>query len=193
MQQQAQSRKRPAPGTSPLVQQQPTPPQPTYPYQQIPAPTDNTAPDFNSFDFSQHFDTNADQAQQQQPNFSDPIFAPNGDFAAYLQNSTQPPVYGSNNFSGVGGGAGAGSAAPAPASTDLIRRPRGQHLAVPGSGGGQAQEQWNGGGAGGGFAGMNGQGDEEDEQDLDRKVQLAKRDAQGKRKQIPPFVQKLSR
>jgi heat shock transcription factor len=35
--------------------------------------------------------------------------------------------------------------------------------------------------------------DEEDEQDLDVKVALAKKDAQGKRKQIPPFVQKLSR
>lgn len=40
---------------------------------------------------------------------------------------------------------------------------------------------------------MNGQNEDDDEQDLDRKVQLAKRDAQGKRKQIPPFVQKLSR
>ena len=34
---------------------------------------------------------------------------------------------------------------------------------------------------------------EEDEEDLETKVALAKRDAQGKRKQIPPFVQKLSR
>lgn len=37
------------------------------------------------------------------------------------------------------------------------------------------------------------QQEEETEQDLDAKVALAKRDAQGKRKQIPPFVQKLSR
>ena len=40
---------------------------------------------------------------------------------------------------------------------------------------------------------MEGRVQEEDEQELDMKVQLAKRDAQGKRKQIPPFVQKLSR
>ncbi|RMY46522.1 hypothetical protein D0865_09230 [Hortaea werneckii] len=161
MQSQAQSRKRPAPGTSPMVQQQPTPPQPAYSYQQM-----SENPDFSNFDFSQHF--NPDQSQ----NFNDPIFSPNNDFA-YLQNTSQPAAYGGN------------VTAPASASTDLIRRPRGQQLAVPGSA--QQQEQWNGG-----FGGMNGQNEDDDEQDLDRKVQLAKRDAQGKRKQIPPFVQKLS-
>ncbi|RMY48197.1 hypothetical protein D0865_08227, partial [Hortaea werneckii] len=161
MQSQAHSRKRPAPGTSPMVQQQPTPPQPAYSYQQM-----SENPDFSNFDFSQHF--NPDQSQ----NFNDPIFSPNNDFA-YLQNTSQPAAYGSN------------VTAPASASTDLIRRPRGQQLAVPGSA--QQQEQWNGG-----FGGMNGQNEDDDEQDLDRKVQLAKRDAQGKRKQIPPFVQKLS-
>ena len=40
---------------------------------------------------------------------------------------------------------------------------------------------------------MEGSVQEEDEAELDMKVQAAKRDAQGKRKQIPPFVQKLSR
>jgi heat shock transcription factor len=40
---------------------------------------------------------------------------------------------------------------------------------------------------------MSGQNDDENEQELEKKVALAKRDAQGKRKQIPPFVQKLSR
>ncbi|KAI7262230.1 hypothetical protein KC345_g9492 [Hortaea werneckii] len=161
MQSQAHSRKRPAPGTSPMVQQQPTPPQPAYSYQQM-----SENPDFSNFDFSQNF--NPDQSQ----NFNDPIFSPNNDFA-YLQNTSQPAAYGGN------------VTAPASASTDLIRRPRGQQLAVPGSA--QQQEQWNGG-----FGSMNGQNEDDDEQDLDRKVQLAKRDAQGKRKQIPPFVQKLS-
>ena len=33
----------------------------------------------------------------------------------------------------------------------------------------------------------------EEEQDLDQKAAIAKKDAQAKRKQIPPFVQKLSR
>lgn len=36
-------------------------------------------------------------------------------------------------------------------------------------------------------------GDDEEEQDVDTKAALAKKDAQSKRKQIPPFVQKLSR
>lgn len=35
--------------------------------------------------------------------------------------------------------------------------------------------------------------EEEDEQDIDTKAAIAKKDAQAKRKQIPPFVQKLSR
>ena len=33
----------------------------------------------------------------------------------------------------------------------------------------------------------------DDIEDLERKAQIAKKDAQAKRKQIPPFVQKLSR
>jgi heat shock transcription factor len=63
-------------------------------------------------------------------------------------------------------------------STDLVRRGRVQN--------GQ-QEQWVG------ASNLVGQNQEEDEEDLETKVALAKRDAQGKRKQIPPFVQKLSR
>lgn len=65
-------------------------------------------------------------------------------------------------------------------STDLVRRARTQPLAPTA----MNQEQWNGYGL---------QSGDEDEQELDMKVQMAKRDAQGKRKQIPPFVQKLSR
>lgn len=76
--------------------------------------------------------------------------------------------------------------APAP-STDLVRRTRNQQLA-PHNG---QQDQWTGG-AYGGQGNMPSQ-EEESERDLDMKVALAKRDAQGKRKQIPPFVQKLSR
>ncbi|KAK5112667.1 hypothetical protein LTR85_011178 [Meristemomyces frigidus] len=160
MQQAAGSRKRPAPGTSPMPQQQPTPPMPAYPYQQIPE-----NPDFGNFDFSQPY--NPDQT------FSDPAFAVGNNDFAYLQNTAQAPAYGST------------PALPTAPSTDLVRRTRNQQLAtqqVP-----QQQEQWNGG-----TGNMPGQGDEETEQDLDMKVQLAKRDAQGKRKQIPPFVQKLS-
>ena len=98
--------------------------------------------------------------------FSDPSAFGNNNFH-YNLNTSQPPTYGSN-------------IAPIP-STELVRRSRDQQLAVPANG---QQEQWNGFGS---------PVDDEDEQDLDVKVALAKKDAQGKRKQIPPFVQKLSR
>lgn len=87
-------------------------------------------------------------------------------------NGSQAPTYGGN------------LAAVTP-STDLVRRTRNNQLA-PHTG---QQEQWNGYNTTGT---MHGSGDE-DEQELERKVALAKKDAQGKRKQIPPFVQKLSR
>jgi heat shock transcription factor len=67
---------------------------------------------------------------------------------------------------------------PPSSSTDLVRR-------TPNLNG--QQEQWNG------VLGATEQSQEEDEEDLNMKVAMAKRDAQGKRKQIPPFVQKLSR
>ncbi|KAK5134827.1 hypothetical protein LTR08_006059 [Meristemomyces frigidus] len=159
MQLPAGSRKRAVPGASPLVQQQPAPQQPPYPYQQLPE-----NPDFNQFDFAQPF--NADQA------YSDPTFAASNNDFAYLQNTSQAPAYG-NNLAPI--------AAP---STDLVRRSRNQQIAVPQV---PPQEQWNGG-----AGNMEVRVQDEDEQELDMKVQLAKRDAQGKRKQIPPFVQKLS-
>lgn len=89
----------------------------------------------------------------------------------YNFNTTQPPTYGSN-------------LAPMP-STELVRRSRDQQLAPLN---GEQQEQWNG------YSGIDPHSvEDEDEADLDMKVALAKKDAQGKRKQIPPFVQKLSR
>lgn len=137
------------------------PPQPAYPYQQIPENTD-----FSNFDFSQPY--NQDQT------FSDATFAQSNNDFSYPQNTAQAPAYGSP------------PALPTAPSTDLVRRTRNPQLAPQQAP--QQQEQWNGG-----TGTMTGQGDEETEQDLDMKVQLAKRDAQGKRKQIPPFVQKLSR
>lgn len=86
-------------------------------------------------------------------------------------NGSQAPTYGSN------------LTAVTP-STDLVRRTRNNQLAPHSA----QQEQWNGYNT----STMQGSGDE-DEQELERKVALAKKDAQGKRKQIPPFVQKLSR
>lgn len=122
-------------------------------------------PDFANFDFSNPIP--ADQP------YSDPSAAFDSNNFSYGLNNQQQQTYG-------------GNLAPANAnpSTELVRRTRNQQLAPQN---GQQQEQWNG------FGNMGGQIDDEDEQDLDMKVALAKKDAQGKRKQIPPFVQKLSR
>ena len=100
--------------------------------------------------------------------FSDPS-AFDGNSFAYNLNNSQQPTYNSN-------------LAPVQ-STELVRRSRNQQLAPQSA----PQEQWNG------YGNVSGQMDDEDEQDLDSRVQLAKKDTQGKRKQIPPFVQKLSR
>lgn len=120
--------------------------------------------DFSNFDFSQF---PIDGQAFQDASLNDP-----NAFAAGL-NASQAPAYGSN------------LAPVANPSTDLVRRARNHQLATQPN---QQQEQWNGA-----YNGMGGQNDEENEQELEKKVALAKRDAQGKRKQIPPFVQKLSR
>ena len=156
MQRTPQSRKRPAPGAEPIMQQ-PTVPQANYDYsQQIPQNSD-----YGNFDFSQFAN---DQA------FPDPATLDLTNPAAAYLNAGTPAQYPSN----------------LQPSTDLVRRSRNQQLA-PQNG---QQEQWNGqyNMADGRPAPY-----EENEQDLAEKVHLAKRDAQGKRKQIPPFVQKLSR
>ncbi len=100
--------------------------------------------------------------------YSDPAAFDNNNFS-YNLNTAQPPAYSSN--------------LNAPTSQELVRRTRNQQLA-PQNG---QQELWNG------YNNMPGQHDDEDEAELERRVAAAKKDAQGKRKQIPPFVQKLSR
>lgn len=119
-------------------------------------------------DFNTNFDFPTDNFNPADQPFADLGLADSNLFAAGL-NGSQTPAYDS-------------SLAPAPISTDLVRRARSQQLAPSAQ-----QEQWNRSGD------MPGQADDEDEQALERKVALARRDAQGKRKQIPPFVQKLSR
>ena len=156
MQQAAPSRKRPAPGTSPTVQQHPIPPQ--TPYQHAPQPyilEENN--DFGNFDFSKPFPSGPDVAN-------------GNNFSANDSNAARPPTYGSD-LVGV------------PPSTDLVRRARNQQLAPAGTG--QEQEQWNGGA----LDTAHRQTEDENEQELERKVAVAKKDAQAKRKQIPPFVQ----
>ncbi|GIZ47330.1 hypothetical protein CKM354_001042500 [Cercospora kikuchii] len=156
MQQAVGTRKRPAPGASPLVQQ-PMTPQSAF-YQPMP---DNAADFNNNFDFANGFGN--DQT------FSTPTFDDSNQFAF---NNAQPQAY---------------SASLAPGqSTDLVRRGRNQQLAAPN--GTVQQEAWNGSS----YGNMTSNGQEESESDLEAKVALAKREASGKRKQIPPFVMKLS-
>jgi heat shock transcription factor len=156
MQKPVPSRKRPAPGASPLVQQ-PMTPQTAFHYQQMPENADF------SVDLPTAFKTD-------EPYFDAAFNDPNV-FAAAL-NATHSPTFGSGT-------------APTP-TTDLVRRARNHQLAPQNN----PQEVWDGGNVGG----MNGKAkDEEEEEDLNLKVALAKSEAQGKRKQIPPFVQKLSR
>jgi heat shock transcription factor len=159
MQQSAATRKRPAPGASPLAQQSIPPPQPSF---------QDTSLSYSQ-DFSNAFgDFNTNFSPDQ--TFADPSSFPNdNDLFAGLTTPTQP-TYNT-------------STTPQAPSTDLVRRSRNTQLA-PHTG----QEQWNGGSANA----MTGQNEEEDEETLTMKVAMAKKDAQGKRKSIPPFVQKLS-
>jgi heat shock transcription factor len=142
----------------------------TFDYSQLPQTTD-----FGNFDFPQY---PIDQSFQD-PSLNDP-----NTFTVGL-NASQAPSYGSN-------------LAPVAPSTDLVRRARNHQLAPQVT---QQQEQWNGSynpsnnnnNNSNNNTNMGGQNDDENEQELEKRVALAKRDAQGKRKQIPPFVQKLSR
>ncbi|KAK3715382.1 Heat shock transcription factor [Vermiconidia calcicola] len=159
----APNRKRPTPGTTPIMQQ--PAPQQNYQYPQMPNDTD-----FTNFDFSNAL---SDQT------FPDPANAFDANNFSYGVNTSQPQTYGNN-------------LAPTP-STELVRRSRNQHVAPQNEQQQQQPEQWNSNNNYGMVpAPAVGQPDEENEQDLDRMVAAAKKDAQGKRKQIPPFVQKLS-
>ena len=107
---------------------------------------------------------------------------------------TNQSVYDNNLYNtGLNGNMGMDSAhgldpAVPPNSTQLVRRNPNQQLATrnrtswPDSGSGlqPTPTSWD-------------QLDDEDERDLEQRALVAKREAQAKRKQIPPFVQKLSR
>lgn len=89
-----------------------------------------------------------------------------------------------------------GAAASAP-STALTRRQNNNHALVHAGGRPQfdsSAEAWTAFPNNSSFLQPpNGMADEDSVEELERKAMVAKRDAQGKRKQIPPFVQKLSR
>lgn len=130
------------------------------------------------------------QFQQLPDNNNPPLDLSNYDFSQPLPadaNFSDPSAFDSTNFNfdlnTPQNQALANALAPTP-STELVRRARNQPLA-PSNG---QQEQWNG------FGGAQAQvSPVDDEQDIQARIARAKKAAQGKRKQIPPFVQKLWR
>ncbi|KAK3053722.1 Heat shock transcription factor [Extremus antarcticus] len=101
------------------------------------------------------------------PNYTTSAFD-NNNLNAYGLNGGQPQTYQTN-------------LPPAAPSTELVRRTRNQQVAVQNG----QQEQWNG-------AAPTGSTEDEDEVELDRRADVAQKDGTAKRKQIPPFIQKLS-
>lgn len=82
------------------------------------------------------------------------------------------------------------------ASTQLARRPVSQMIPLARQGDGIHTGQWLDqlqATAGDAQPAEGSLGDDDDIEELERRAQIAKREAQSKRKQIPPFVQKLNR
>jgi heat shock transcription factor len=107
--------------------------------------------------------------------------------AAYTDSSLyENGIY--NDANGVSQNDGTGLPTEAASySRQLVKRSMNQQLAQ------RARTPWDS--FGGDIVGQQPPGWEntDDDEDLESKALLAKRDAQSKRKQIPPFVQKLSR
>ncbi|KAI9871136.1 MAG: stress-responsive transcription factor hsf1 [Pleopsidium flavum] len=154
---QAGSRKRPAPGASPLVQQQ-----------------SQTA---------MHFPQKSPQLSNEQ-------------FLRWGQNppSNEASVYPdpTTNYSpNIYGGLPHSQGVPIPQSNQITRRSTNQQLVTRGrTFNDTSSDQWSGLGDGSTQAMAEGWVNGDD--DLEQKALVAKRDAQAKRKPIPPFVQKLS-
>lgn len=151
------SRKRRAPGASPIGQQN------TY----------QGAGPVTSDHFMNWNDSNPGTGNM--PGF-DPALYEGMDFAG---NMSQPPTHNRVvSLDGLGG-------SPDISSNQLVRRNPNQQLAARGQ---TAWDTFNQNQSGAWeTAGT------DDDEELARKAEIAKKDAQAKRKQIPPFVQKLSR
>lgn len=153
------SRKRPAPGSSPLIQQQ-------HP---------NSPTNINTSALQMSTDQNL---QWHQP-----------DLAGTTTGYPEPPrAFGSNMYDTNSQQAGS----PHVASNQVARRAANQHLVSRGTYNSGGDESWP-------MLSEDALQQSQDPtwlnptNDLEQKAQVARRDAQSKRKQIPPFVQKLSR
>jgi heat shock transcription factor, other eukaryote len=163
------SRKRRAPGASPQIQQQ-----------QQSALQPNVYP-----------------PAQEATNMSTDQYL-NWDDAAIMNNVpsaySDPSLYDSNMYTTNTNGSipqVSGANLPTDSATysgQLVKRNTNQQLAARGR---SPWETFNGDSGGGQQAG--GWENTDDDEELEQKAMLARKDAQSKRKQIPPFVQKLSR
>jgi heat shock transcription factor, other eukaryote len=111
------------------------------------------------------------------------------------ENPNYANPYNINSFSAnVASGPQFQQAVPAP-STQLARRPINRQVVPARTAFESANDPWGPFGDDGLLDGQNSTGMEETDsiELLEEKALIAKRDAQSKRKQIPPFVQKLSR
>lgn len=153
------SRKRPAPGSSPLIQQQ-------HP---------NSPTNINTGALQMSADQNL---QWHQPDL-------NSTTTGYPE---PPRAFGSNMYDANNQPAGS----PHMASNQVARRAANQHLVSRGTYNSGGDDSWP-------LLSEDALQQSQDPtwlnppDDLEQKAQVARRDAQSKRKQIPPFVQKLSR
>jgi len=109
----------------------------------------------------------------------------NNEASAYPDPTTS---YGPNIYGGLAQPQGV----PVPKSNQITRRPTNQQLVTRGrSFNNTCSDQWSG--LGDGSTQPSVEGWINSGEDLEQKALVAKRDAQAKRKPIPPFVQKLSR
>jgi heat shock transcription factor, other eukaryote len=160
------SRKRAAPGASPIVQQ---PEQQQYVAAQPNQPSDEA---YDSF-----------------IDWADPIFSLQGSSSVVNQPSYNPGAYPNAGFNGDINASNIAPSMPLQTSQSagqLVRRNANQQLAR------QERGQWEMGGVGAQSQPATWEA-EEDDTELEQQALEAKKDAQSKRKQIPPFVQKLSR
>ena len=153
---QAGSRKRAAPGASPIVQQMPT----TTPY--------NLAPTMQT---DQTVQWSQDNGSTGTPSYPDPA----GSFSPTIYNTFPQPT-----------------AIQSEPSNQLTRSNLGNRAVARGTFNNGDGEAWNNF-TNGTLPQPRDEGWVKDDDNLEQRALIAKREAQGKRKLIPPFVQKLSR
>lgn len=172
------SRKRRAPGASPQVRQQPEVQNNIF-TQNSNLPTEAFLNTWNDTT------TTSDIA----PTFTDGTLYDGAAYTGTLGGSAGQSAGGQDVLYDEAHGRSFASIVPDPASYSgqLVRRNPNQQLAARG------RTAWDAFAAEGSPGQQGGWDNTDEDEDLEQKAMLARKDAQAKRKQIPPFVQKLSR